>query len=417
MSNSALTPGVRQCLLALQDTASLLSQTKTRLATTTTLSGAAREDPAHAVTAAGLNARASDIGNLLDSLETGVRALQAANHGITSLQGLVETAESIAKEALKLPRGYSTKASIRFTGTGTPAGPGGATPAALTTSKLNGGVYTFTNSTGWLVSITIGPSPSAFNPITRGARVHSLARLNRAMAVAGVNLSASISGTDSLTFASTDDGAGQVITASTTPMAPEAPEAVNVSANVLGGGSGEAVVDAVQEPSSQNARATLVGRYNEILKDIETAAQNAAFNGINLIYGSSRTVILDETGNSTLTIAGVTFDLDGLGLKGLTRGADFTDNILTGKALTALEGARMLLRAQASAFDASLSILKIRQDFHRNLISLLEAGSASLTRANDDAGIRTARTSGQSIALSALALASQSQRSVLKLLR
>jgi len=390
----------------------MLSQIKSRLATGNTLNGLAFED-----TAAGLNARASDIGKLLDGIDNGIQVLQAAKDGITSLKGLVDVATSIAKEALKLPSGYSTKASIRFTGTGTPAGPGGATPAALTASKLNGGVYTFTNSAGKLVSITISPLPSPFDPLARAARVHSLARLNQGLADAGVNLSASITGPDSLTFTSTDNGAGQVITASTTPIAPDARDAINVSANGLGGGSGRAVVETVREPASQNARATLVGQYNEILKTIETTAQNASCNGVNLIYGDSLKMMLDETGKSTLTIAGVTFDSEGLGLKALTRGADFTDNVLADRVLTALDGAAAMLRSQASAFGASLSMLKIRQDFNKNLITLLQTGSASLTLLNDDAANRAALSSRHSIALSALALADQSQRSVLQLLR
>ncbi len=60
----------------------------------------------------GLNNRASDIGNLLDSIGNGVQVLQAANTGITSLQGLVSSAQSIANQVLQTPVGYSTKSNI-----------------------------------------------------------------------------------------------------------------------------------------------------------------------------------------------------------------------------------------------------------------------------------------------------------------
>ena len=418
MSSVVLTPAVRQNLLALQDTASMLSQTQYRLATGKN-ANSALDDRTNFFNATGLDARASDIGNLLDGIGNGIQVLQAANTGIRSLQGLVDTAKSIVKEALQQPSGYCTKASIQFTGTGIPTGTGGATSAGLTTSMLNGGIYTFTSSTGTLVSITIGPSLSAFNPVTKTAQVQSLAQLNQALADAGVNLSASITGTDSLTFTSTNDGAGQVITGSTAPTAPTAFDAINVSANALGGGTGGTGVAAVPDPVSQNARAILVSQYNQILQNITTAAQDASFNGINLLDGNSLKMMFNETGKSTLTIAGVTFDPSGLGLGPLTPGVDFTDNVMTNKVLTALNTASTMLRSQASVFGANLSIVQIRQDFNKSLFNVLQTGSANLTLAdsNEKAANSRALSTRESIAISALALANHSQRSVLQLLR
>src|SRR5262249_20212777 len=82
------------------------------------------------------------------SIGNGVQVLQAADTGISSLQKLVDTAKSIASQALQQPVGYSTKSNVQFTGTGVPSGPGVATNADITTSKLNGGVFTFTNQAG-----------------------------------------------------------------------------------------------------------------------------------------------------------------------------------------------------------------------------------------------------------------------------
>ena len=418
MSDIVLTAAVRQNLLSLQGTAQLLSTTQTRLATGKKVNSAL-DNPTNFFTAAGLDARASDISNLLDSIGNGVQVLQAADTGITSLQKLVDTAKSIANQALQQPTGYSTKASIQFTGTGAPTGPGGATAADLTTSKLNGGVYTFTNAAGTAATITIGNAPTSFNPVTKTAQVQSLAQLNQALADAGVNLSASIPGPDSLTFTSTNDGAGQTITGNAAPTAPAAQDAIDISANALGGGAGGAVVAAVPDPVSQQARATLVSQYNQILQQITTTAQDASFNGINLLDGNSLKMIFDETGKSTLTIAGVTFNPNGLGLSNLTPGADFTDNVWTGKVMTALNTASVTLRSQASAFGANLSIVQIRQDFSKKIINVLQTGSANLTLAdsNEEAANSQALSTRQSIATSALALANQSQQAVLQLLR
>jgi flagellin len=418
MSDIVLTAAVRQNLLSLQGTAELLSTTQTRLATGKKVNSAL-DNPTNFFTAAGLDARASDISNLLDSIGNGVQVLQAADTGITSLQKLVDTAKSIANQALQQPAGYSTKASIPFTGTGVPSGAGIATAADLTTSKLNGGVFTFTNSAGTAATITIGTSPSGFNPVTKTAQVQSLAQFNQALADAGVNLTTSITGPDSLTFTSTNDGAGQVITGTAAATAPTALDAINISANAAGGGAGGTVTAAVPDPSSQTARATLVTQYNQIITQLATTAQDASFNGINLLDGNSLKMIFDETGKSTLTIAGVTFNPNGLGLASLAPGTDFTDNVLTGKVLTALNNASLTLRTQASAFGANLSIVQIRQDFSKKLINVLQSGSAALTLAdtNEEAANSQALSTRQSIAVSALSLANQSQQSVLQLLR
>jgi flagellin-like hook-associated protein FlgL len=210
-----------------------------------------------------------------------------------------------------------------------------------------------------------------------------------------------------------------MITGSTRPTAPTALDAINVSANALGGGAGGTVVAAVPDPVSQNNRTTLVSQYNQILQNIASAAQDASFNGINLLDGNSLKMMFDETGKSTLTIAGVTFDPNGLGLNLLTPGVDFTDNVMTDEVLTALNTASTILGSQASAFGANLSIVQVRQDFNKSLINVLQTGSANLTLgySDEEAANSRALSTRQSIAISALALANRSQQSVLQLLR
>src|SRR4051812_34792303 len=111
MSGIVLTASVRQNLLSLQSTADLLSTTQNRLATGNKVNSAL-DNPTNYFTAQGLNNRASDINNLLDSIGNGVQVLQAANTGITSLQKLVDTAKSIANQVLQAPAGYSAKSTV-----------------------------------------------------------------------------------------------------------------------------------------------------------------------------------------------------------------------------------------------------------------------------------------------------------------
>src|ERR1700744_4406379 len=111
MSGIVLSASVRQNLLSLQSTASLLATTQNDLATGNKVNSAL-DNPTEYFTAQGLNNRASDINNLLDSINNGVQVLQAANTGITSLQSLVASAQSIANQVLQAPVGYSTKSEV-----------------------------------------------------------------------------------------------------------------------------------------------------------------------------------------------------------------------------------------------------------------------------------------------------------------
>src|SRR5664280_1783813 len=114
MSGIVLSASVRQNLLSLQSTASLLATTQNDLATGNKVNSAL-DNPTNYFTAQGLNNRASDINNLLDGIGNGVQVLQAANTGLTSLQKLVDTAKSIASQVLQTTTGYSTLSHVSTT--------------------------------------------------------------------------------------------------------------------------------------------------------------------------------------------------------------------------------------------------------------------------------------------------------------
>ena len=114
MSGIVLSASVRQNLLSLQSTASLLATTQNDLSTGNKVN-TALDNPTEYFTAQGLNNRASDINNLLDGIGNGVQVLQAANTGLTSLQSLVASAQSIANQVLQAPTGYTTRSSVTTT--------------------------------------------------------------------------------------------------------------------------------------------------------------------------------------------------------------------------------------------------------------------------------------------------------------
>jgi flagellin-like hook-associated protein FlgL len=175
----------------------------------------------------------------------------------------------------------------------------------------------------------------------------------------------------------------------------------------------------VADTASQAIRSNLISQYNNVIAQITTTSQDSSFNGINLLNGDDLKLTFNETGKSILNIKGVTFNATGLGLASLVSGTDFLDSNSGKAALVKLSNASDTLRSQASTLGSNLSIVQIRQDFSKNLINVLQTGSANLTLAdtNEEAANSQALSTRQSIAVSALALANQSQQSVLQLLR
>jgi flagellin-like hook-associated protein FlgL len=388
MSAIVLSASVRQNLLSLQSTADLLSTTQNRLATGNKVNSAL-DNPTNFFTAQGLENRASDINNLLDSIGNGVQVLQAANTGLTSLQKLVDTAKSIANQVLQAPTGYSAKSTSTSS----------AAVVVDSAGNLVDGTLIKSGETLAIASTGGGVATS----FTFGAST-TLAELNTALAAN--NLSASLDSSNKLVITTTNDAASSTIGAIT-----------------IGGTAGTLTLSAGAAPTadaaSQTIRSSLVKQYNDIITQITTTSQDASFNGINLLNGDNLKLTFNETGKSTLNVEGVTFDAAGLGLASLTSGTDFLDNSSANAALTKLSSASSTLRTEASALGSNLSVVQIRQDFNKNLINVLQTGSSNLTLAdtNEEAANSQALSTRQSIAVSALALANQSQQSVLQLLR
>src|SRR5882672_9886358 len=98
MSDIVLSSGVRSNLLQLQQTSSLITSTQTKLATGKRVNSAL-DNPNNFFTAQGLDNRANDLSNLLDSMATGINTIQAANNGISAITKLVQSAQSLTSQA------------------------------------------------------------------------------------------------------------------------------------------------------------------------------------------------------------------------------------------------------------------------------------------------------------------------------
>jgi flagellin-like hook-associated protein FlgL len=109
MSGITLSAGVRQNLLALQNTSAEAILTQGRLATGKKVN-TALDNPSSFFTSQSLSARASDLGTLLDAIGQATSTLQATDQGITSLTALVQSAKSIATQAEQ-----GTKGVVNYT--------------------------------------------------------------------------------------------------------------------------------------------------------------------------------------------------------------------------------------------------------------------------------------------------------------
>ncbi|MGJ5230460.1 flagellin [Bradyrhizobium oligotrophicum] len=237
-------------------------------------------------------------------------------------------------------------------------------------------------------------------------QVKSLNDLNAKLAAN--NLQASIDTTGKITISTTNDAASATIGA-ITGTATASSQSFN----------GLTAAAPVADTTAQTQRASLVSQYNNVLAQINLTAADASFNGVNLLNGDTLKLTFNENGKSTLSITGVTFNTGGLGLSTLTTGTDFLDNNSANKVIGVLNSASSTLRNEASTLGSNLSVVQVRQDFNKNLINVLQTGSSNLTLAdtNEEAANSQALSTRQSIAVSALSLANQSQASVLQLLR
>jgi flagellin len=367
------------------------------------------------VTATSNTGAAATSGSALTFQVNGQNVTLAAGPSYTGAQ----VAAEINAQVSGVSASYST-GKLTITSTGTPGAADAVTInnfstgdasqlgfAASASVTANG-----TDATGGLSGETLviaATGGGTATNITFGTGTNQISTLNQLnAALAANNLQASISTTGAINIITSNDAASSTI------------GTITGTATAIGSAFANAVGQPpVLDPASQATRANLITQYNNVLQQINTTSQDSSFNGVNLLNGDTLSLVFDETGASKLSITGVTFNDAGLGLSTLTAGTDFLDSDSANAVLAQLDNASTTLRGEASALGSNLSIVEIRQDFNKNLINVLQTGASNLTLAdpNEEAANSQALSTRQSIAVSALALANQSQQSVLQLLR
>ena len=172
-----------------------------------------------------------------------------------------------------------------------------------------------------------------------------------------------------------------------------------------------------------NVRATLASQFDALTTQIAELAGDSGFNGVNLLAGNTLTVTLDETGNSSTSVAGVDYSTV----------ANVQTNLTIDSAVSAhsawatttdiqnsqgvLTTALTDLRAESQTLSANLSTVQIRQDLTKATINTLQTGSSDLTLAdsNEEGANLLALQTRQQLSTTALSLASQADQNVLRL--
>jgi flagellin-like hook-associated protein FlgL len=520
-SDVVLSAGVRQNLLALQDTARIMSITQNRLATGKKVNSAI-DNPVNFFTGSGLSSRAKDLSALLDGMENGIKTIEAADNGITSIKATIESMKSTLLQARQDKSFKSITYSVGLT---TPAATdvltlsGGALSAPVNvdvtntqavrtsasnyanmdfssaantwdgqlnfTVAVNGGtarnvLVAVTSDTNLTVSIDGGPATNyaiADADIVTGADM--VGALNAAFTANNVGVTVAGATGSALTFTSatafSNTQANVVVTTGAvvapavaasfytngalTKINPVAQTVDQIAAGInsnalltdkvtasndggrlritnlstiylslLGATNGGVITGDLGAANTTSiggnvVRRNLVKQYNDLRDQLNKFADDASFNGVNLLRGDKLRISFNELGTSTIVVQAQ----DEFGvprpINTLTLGIDLlmNPNVDADSSIDAflddLSAALNTLRSQASSFGSHLSIVEIRTEFTKQMINTLQVGADNLVLAdtNEEGANMLALQTRQQLSTTALSLASQADQAVLRL--
>ncbi|HKS60512.1 MAG TPA: flagellin [Xanthobacteraceae bacterium] len=475
-SSITLSAGVRANLLSLQHTAGLMSTTQTRLATGKKVN-TALDNPVNFFTASSLQSRSSDLSALLDSMSNGIKTLEAADNGLTSITSTLQSMKSTLQQARQDKSFQTTSYTLDSTTIGTAslknlsfsggavgttpvnvalnvadvaATPGSATSGTVPgtysagTLSINGtnvSISANTNAAGLksaidtaaIAGITTSVSGSTITISNANGNVDFTGSTGQLLTDLGLSTStnyvagvpgsvktvdalvAAINSNSSLTgkvTASNDGGKLRIQNLSTADLT-----VTGASSSAIDGSNSTATI------KGNDVRKSLVTQYNDLKDQLDKFADDASFNGINLLRGDNLKITFNETATSTISIqakttAGAPTAIDSayLGITTLANASVDSDaniDTLTANLTTALNS----VRSQSSTFGSSLSIVQNRQDFTKAMINTLQTGADNLTLAdtNEEAANMLALQTRQQLSQTALSLASQADQAVLRL--
>jgi len=476
-----LTSAVRANLLALQNTTANQATTQQRLATGKKVNSAL-DNPTNFFTAASLSSRAGELTNLLDSMTNGVNVIKAADNGLTSITTSIQSMQATvtqARQDASWQSGSYTVDSATISNTSsikTIGFSGGAVGATVVTVQLNdqetltgattgfttGGTNATAGTSGTLtiqaadinggnavsVSVNSADVVSTVAANINTAVGYALASVvggelklqdvtNNKITVGGAAAAAGVTGfstTTSSAAAGNAESVDAIVTAinSNTSLAGNVKASNNagqlqitnlsISALTVTGVGASGKVDGsggTTTVAGNSVRGNLVTQFNQLKDQLDKTAQDASFNGINLLNGDALKLFFNENSTSSLTIQST--NVAGINSSTLSIGSatntEFQSNSSLDTRLQTLHTALTTVASQSSAFGSNLSIVQNRQDFTNNMVNTLQVGSDGLTLAdtNLEGANMMALQTRQQLSITALSLASQANQAVLRL--
>lgn len=165
--------------------------------------------------------------------------------------------------------------------------------------------------------------------------------------------------------------------------------------------------------SAAGQLANLENEFNNIRQQIDQLVADSGYRGTNLLNGDDLTTFFNEDRSNSLVTEGATFTSAGLNIDEANFGsATFVDS-----SLAQIRAATTTVRAFGSSIANDLSIIQTREEFTKSTINNLEEGRDKLTVAdqNEEGANLLALQTRQTLGVTSLSLASQSQQSVLRL--
>ena len=503
MSGIVLSSAIRSNLSTLQNTSALQGKIQERLSTGKKVNSAI-DSPSSFFTASSLNRRATDLSSLLDSMQQGVKTLEAADNAMKAITKNVEAMQAKVRETRQDKSFKSASFSIDASATGNLQLSGGSLSSAVSVPLTQGtqGAFTATNNFaattltdvadtiafditvdgGSAKSITINQSAIA-NVGDGDGSLESAAEFQEILTDQGVTgVTASLVG-GKLTLTSASRGTSSNVTISNyveTDADTDTTDgtSINAGASAAGAATGgpaktvDMLVASINDDLSlkgkvkasndggkikienlstgtltltgvsatdgeidgtagtktidgNDARKALINQFNDLRKELDKLANDASYNGINLLKADKLKITFNETGTSSIDVQAknVSGTARGIGTEstsldiGEALGAEFSDDAQLDARLEKLSTALSTMQTQSSEFGAALTTVQNRQDFTKAMIGTLQTGADSLVLAdaNEEAAKLLSLNTRQQLSQTALSLASQADQAVLRL--
>jgi len=379
MSSLLISSAVRSNLFSLRQTNELMGVVQQRIATGKRVNSPL-DGPSAFFTASSLTSRAGDLEGLLDGIGNAKRVLDSASSGIEAVRSLVESAKSLANQALQTPASNAV-----VTGT----------VASLTATTA------ITATAGGTITVSDGTTTATYTQAA-GNDVQDL--LDAVNNTANLAVEASLTSDGRIEFEAL--GTNSVIVGGTTTVAEKA---------AIG------LVAATTTGTLNTARQTLAQEFDTLRTQIDQAAKDAGFNGVNLLDGGDLSIAFNESGTSELNISGFEVSATNLGITTASSGAgqDFQSATEINAFLGTLDSALTTLETQTATLGASAAVIDSREIFTQSMVDTLKAGADDLVAAdlNEESAVLLALQSRQQIATTALSFVTQADLNVLRLLQ